>query len=127
MNSSGKGSNKGDQSSGLSPFDVQAVDAWLGNSALAMHNRYKQLGLGVPSGSPITAAATGSNLGYAGPGSAEIADQGFLADMANAAGGRQQFANISNPALSGQDSSLASLAGSLFSQAGNQSGVPNIG
>lgn len=104
---------------GLSPFDTQAVSDWLNNAGAATDNRYAQLGLGVPGGNPITAAAGGQSLPNAGPSTANIQDDQGLQTWANAMLGQQQANNISNPALSGgNNTSLASLAGNLASSIG---------
>lgn len=62
-------------------FSQGALGSAAGNAMQAMHNRYTQLGLGVPSGSPQSAAASGSNLSYAGPGTAEQMDLGQLPSL----------------------------------------------
>jgi hypothetical protein len=118
----GGGGKGGGGSSGLSPFDTQAIMAALGNAQAEMHNRYQQLGLGVPSGDPAQAAASGQSLSYSGPSTMELQDtsqmpsqQGGLGQIAQALLGQAQQSNLNNPAIQGQDTAAASAAGTLAS------------
>lgn len=70
----------------VDPFSQQALTAAFGNADQAMHNRYTQLGLGVPSGSPQQAAASGSNLSYAGMGTPEAMDRSFTPSLVGGLG-----------------------------------------
>ena len=65
----------------VDPFSMGGLQQATGSAMEAMHNRYSQLGLGVPSGSPQSAAASGGNLSYAGAGTAEQMDLGQLPSL----------------------------------------------
>lgn len=66
----------------VDPFSFGALSFGTTNAMDAMHNRYTQLGLGTPSGgSPASAAASGGNLSYGGPGTAEQMDLGQLPSL----------------------------------------------
>jgi hypothetical protein len=104
----GGGSSKGGGTlgSGLSGFDINAIQQALGFGTEMISNRYHQLGLGVPDpnvfgGDPATAAASGGSLQFGSPGTAEKKDVSGLGDIANAALGQLQTTNISNPAIPG--------------------------
>lgn len=92
----------------VDPFSLGMLGQNTGLSELAMHNRYQQLGLGQPSGgSPQGAAASGSNLQYGGPGTAEQMDTGALPSlvggipgMAGAALGQMETTALSQPTTS---------------------------
>lgn len=86
----------------VDPFSQEALFGAFGNADQAMHNRYTQLGLGVPSGSPQQAAASHSNLSYAGMGTPEAMDRSFqpslvggLGAEASAALGEEQLNALS--------------------------------
>lgn len=120
---------------GLSPEDINLVLQAAGQNTQMMHNRYAQLGLGVPStsqfgGDPATAAAAGGSLQYGGAGTAEKTDVAGLQGQAAAALGQLQTQNASNPAIAGtaanQIQNNQSLA-SLLSGAGFSSGAGSIG
>jgi hypothetical protein len=104
---------------GLSQFDVQSIIDAMNTNMAAIHNRYSQLGLGVPSGDPKTAAATGTNLQYGGPSTMESQDlegqslQGLagIGMAENQTAGTQQGGSGGN--LGSTLGSLAGLAGSL--------------
>lgn len=104
----GKGQTSG--GSGLSGFDLAAVQQALGQSISEIEARYKQLGIGIPAGGPdpggphglaANAAASGQSLQWGGPGTAEQTDIGGLQNMAQAALGQLQTNNQSNPAIPG--------------------------
>lgn len=98
---------------GGSPFDQAALGGAARESAAAVHNRYKQLGIGVPSGDPAQAAASGTSLDYAGPSTMEQMD---LSQIPSESGGlgmllaanqgqlqnTQQTNPVFNPALQAQ-------------------------
>jgi hypothetical protein len=116
---------------GLSGADIGLIEQSLGLGTEAIHNRYKQLGLGVPDGDPATAAAGGTSLNYAGPSTMEGQDISGLGNVAQAAMGQLQNANANNPAIPGTPASqaqnitqLGQLAGQQgFSDTLNQGGV----
>lgn len=109
------GGGSSDQS-GLSQFDLNALMQALGLNTEAIHNRYAQLGLGIPSGDPIQAAASGQNLHYAGPSTMEQQDIQGANLAANAAAGELETKNMqANPTGSSTTGSnalgtIASLA-----------------
>lgn len=125
--SKGGGVGGGD---GLSGDDFGFIQEALGQSISMMHDRYKQLGLGVPDpgvfgGDPATAAKVGGSLQYGSPGTAERGDISGLQDMANATLGQLQQNNQSNPAIPGspanqiaQNQQLSNLAGQASFGAG---------
>jgi hypothetical protein len=86
---------------GLSSADIGLIEQSLGLGTEAIHNRYAQLGLGVPDGDPATAAASGQSLNYAGPSTMEMQDIGGLGNVAQAAMGSLQNTNATNPAIPG--------------------------
>lgn len=119
MSSGGKGT-------GLSPEDMALIQQALGQNIQMMHNRYAQLGLGVPDpnvfgGDPATAAKAGGNLQYGSPGTAEQTDVAGLQNQAGAALGQLQIANAQNPAVQGSAANIAQGNQSLASLAGQSS------
>lgn len=86
---------------GLSGLDFALIEQAHGLGTEAIHNRYQQLGLGVPSGDPATAAAGQQSLTSAGPSTMEQTDIHGLGNMAQAALGQIQNTNRSNPAIPG--------------------------
>jgi hypothetical protein len=116
------GKNPNTSGTGLSDADIQAINAATGQTQQFLHNRYAQLGIGVPSGDPAQAAASGTSLAYAGPGTAEQTDILGAAQQGQAALGGQQIANAGNPAIPGSFANLQSLA----NQAGYGQGVQSI-
>ena len=90
-----------------------------------IHNRYQQLGLGVPDpsvfgGDPATAAAAGGSLQFGSPGTAENMDISGLGTMANAALGQLQQNNQSNPAIPGSTANIVQSNNQLSQLAGQQ-------
>jgi hypothetical protein len=89
----------------VDPFSLNTLAADTANAQTAMHNRYAQLGLGVPSGNPSAAGASGGSLSYGGPGTAEQMDigsapslTGGIAGMSNATLGQMETNALSNAA-----------------------------
>jgi hypothetical protein len=132
----GKGGVGGIGGGGLSGADVGLIQQALGQGSQAIHNRYAQLGLGVPSGDPAQAAATGQNLHYAGAGTAEQMDVQGLGQLAQAALGQLQNQNANNPAISGSTANqianaqnLGNLGGGTQNQSTSSStdqGTPSV-
>jgi hypothetical protein len=91
---------------GLSGMDFGLLGEALGLGTTGIHNRYEQLGIGVPSGDPASAAASGSNLTYSGPSTMETTDIGGLGSLAQAALGQLQVSNINNPAIPGSPANI---------------------
>jgi hypothetical protein len=120
MSSSG-GKGGGGSLGTLSPFDISAISNAYGLNTEAIHNRYSQLGLGVPSGDPKAAAAGGTNLSYGGPSTMEQQDIAGAGLQANAALGQLETTNISNPALN------QGLAGKINSVSGIGGLLGNLG
>jgi hypothetical protein len=133
------GNSKGQMTSavpgagGLSSADVGLIEQSLGLGSEQIHNRYKQLGLGQPSGDPATAAATGQSLTYAGPSSMETQDIGGLGQVAQAALGNLFNANQSNPAIPGSVANIGmniqnqnQSLGALATQQGQTAGTQNF-
>jgi hypothetical protein len=88
-------------------FSLDALANATNNATQAMHNRYVQLGLGVPSGgSPQSAASSGGNLSYGGPGTAEQMDIGSMPSLT---GGIQ---GMSQATLGQMENNALSMAGS---------------
>jgi hypothetical protein len=88
----------------VDPFSLGVLGQQTGIAEQAMHNRYSQLGLGVPSGSPQDAAKGGTNLQSTGPGTAEQMDLGQLPSqvggipaMAEATLGQMQTNALNQP------------------------------
>jgi hypothetical protein len=73
----------------VDPFTLGMLGQLAGQSSEAMTNRYKQLGLGVPSGSPQSAAASGTNLNRAGPGTSEQMDLGSIPSLTGGISGME--------------------------------------
>lgn len=134
MAGSGFGSGAGGAKSGSAPGFVDPFSQGLlaqntGLAEQAMHNRYQQLGLGVPSGSAPQAASQGGNLSYGGAGTAEQMDLGMLPSltggipgMSAATLGQMQTNALSNATGSGTGKggfgNLASSIGGLGSTFG---------
>lgn len=119
MGMGGGGKSPFDQS-GLTQFDTAAVSQAMGQNIRALDNRYRQLGLGVPGGDPAQAAASGTNLPWAGKSTANIQDDQGQVLQGNALLG--QIANQNLPAAAAANaansSNLGSALGSLASLAG---------
>lgn len=101
-------------SGGASAFDMAAINDAVQGGMTALHNRYAQLGLGVPSGDPAQAAKSGTSLAYAGPGTAERTDMANLQQLASAAIGQVQGQNIGNPAAPGSPANINFNQNQLF-------------
>jgi hypothetical protein len=101
---------------GLTPEDFGLVSQAVGLNTQAIHNRYSQLGLGVPSGSGQQAAATGTNLQAAGPSTMEGQDIQGAQLQGQALLGQLQNANL--PAAAAQAASSGGGLSSLGSLAG---------
>lgn len=96
---------------GLSGMDLSMIQQALGMGSDMIHNRYEQLGLGVPDpgtfgGDPATAAAAGGSLSYGGPSTMETADIHGLGNIVQAALGQLQQGNINNPAIPGSAANI---------------------
>lgn len=78
----GGGGGKGGGDSGNTGADAALAQWALGQNIQAIHNRYQQLGLGVPSdtsaGAGARAAAAGTNLTYGSPSTMEGQDIGTI-------------------------------------------------
>lgn len=111
--------------------DLQAITDAVTRAQGNIHNRYAQLGLGIPSGDPAQAAKSGTSLSYAGPGTAEQTDIQGAANQGQALAGQletqfpggQSFAGGLNLA------SIANLAGFNANSAsqGGGIGIPQVG
>jgi len=123
-----KGGGAGDN--GLSGADMAFIQQATGKGSQMIHNRYTQLGLGVPQEAMSDpahaaqhAAATGTNLHYGQAGTAEQTDLMGLSQQANAALGQLQTANTNNPNIPGTPANLGQgLQNSQFSQGFNSGG-----
>ena len=107
----GKGGGGGTVSGpgGLTGADIALAQQALGQNITAIHNRYQQLGLGVPSGgSPASAAAGGTSLTYGSPSTMEQMDIAGAQDAANALTG--ELFNPTNAAGLGRGGPLEQLA-----------------
>lgn len=105
----GKGGGGGG-SAGVSDFSMAQIAQAVGQNIEALQNRYKQLGLGQPSGDPLTAALGHTSLTYAGPSTMEAQDIANQQNIGQAAVGSLQAANVSNPFAPGSPANLAELA-----------------
>jgi hypothetical protein len=133
----GGGGKSGGGSGGVSDFDMAAIQQLIGQNIQALQNRYKQLGLGQPSGDPLTAALGGTSLTYAGPSTMENQDVADQNQLGQAAIGQVQTQNVDNPFapgspanlafLASQQAQLASAAGTAASQFGGNAGGPSTG
>lgn len=103
-------SGGGGGSAGVSDFSMQAIAEAVGQNIEALQNRYKQLGLGQPSGDPLTAAREHTSLTYAGPSTMEAQDVANQQNIGQAAVGSLQAANVNNPFAPGSPANLAELA-----------------
>lgn len=106
----GKGGGGAGGSGGVSNFDMGLIQQALGQNIEAIQNRYKQLGLGVPSGDPLAAAQAGTSLTYAGPSTMEQQDITAQQNIAQAALGQIQQGNLTNQFAPGSPANLAELA-----------------
>lgn len=103
------GRNTGGQG-GASNFDIGLIEQAVGQNIQALQNRYKQLGLGVPSGDPLQAALHGTSLTYAGPSTMEQQDIANQQQIGQAAIGQVQTNNIGNQFAPGSPANLNELA-----------------
>jgi hypothetical protein len=126
MGGGGKGGGGG---SGNTPWDTLFTGEALQSNEQAIHNRYQQLGLGVPSsGNAQTAAASGTSLQYGGPSTMESQDIGNIPTETGGAIGMANavLGQLYNPQLAaglgagGPISQLQQLAGQNSQQQGNQ-------
>lgn len=120
---------------GVSNFDLNLIAQALGQNIDAIHNRYEQLGIGLPS------LGTGGSLSYAGPSTMEEQDILGQAGIGNAAIGQLQLSNLNNkfapgsPANIGElasqqaqaQSALGSIAGSQAANNASGGGAGNLG
>jgi hypothetical protein len=118
----GGGGKGGGGSGGVSDFDMAAIQQLIGQNIQALQNRYKQLGLGQPSGDPLTAALGGTSLTYAGPSTMENQDVADQNQLGQAAIGQVQTQNVDNPFAPGSPANLAFLA-SQQAQAASAAGT----
>jgi hypothetical protein len=133
----GGGGKSGGGSGGVSDFDLAMIQQAVGQNIQALQNRYHQLGLGQPSGDPLTAALGGTSLTYAGPSTMENQDVAAQNQIGQAAVGQVQAANVDNPFAPGspanlafqqsQLTQLASAAGQTAGQFGGNAGGPSTG
>ncbi|HEX8837690.1 MAG TPA: hypothetical protein VF748_12190 [Candidatus Acidoferrum sp.] len=110
MMGGGGGGKGGGGSGGVSDFAMQMIEQAVGENIQALQNRYKQLGLGKPSGDPLTAALGGTSLTYAGPSTMEAQDVANQQQIGQAAQGQIQVENVGNPFAPGSPANLAELA-----------------
>lgn len=110
MGGGGGGKGGGGGSGGVSDFDMAMIQEAVGQNIQALQNRYKQLGLGQPSGDPLTAALGGTSLTYAGPSTMEVQDVANQNQIGQAAVGQVQAQNVNNPFAPGSPANLAELA-----------------
>lgn len=106
----GGGGGKGGGQGGASNFDMGLIEQAIGQNIQALQNRYKQLGLGVPSGDPLQAALSGTSLTYAGPSTMEQQDVAAQRQIGQAGIGQVQANNITNPFAPGSPGNLNELA-----------------
>src|SRR5215475_6649557 len=100
----GGGGGGGGIFGGLSPFDVAMAQQAGSQNAEAIHNRYQQLGIGIPGGDPM-------NPTYGGAGEMENFSRGLPpGTLANLAQQQQQQQN--NDFSSGAESILGQSGGS---------------
>jgi hypothetical protein len=133
----GGGGKGGGGSGGASDFAMEMIQQAVGQNIQALQNRYKQLGLGQPSGDPLTAALGGQSLTYAGPSTMEAQDIAGQQQIGQAAIGQVQAQNIGNPfapgspanlaELASQNAQLAGAAGQTLGQFGGNAGGPSTG
>jgi hypothetical protein len=102
----------------VDPFSTGLLAQNTGLAEMAMQNRYQQLGLGVPSGSPQQAAAGHTSLQNAGAGTAEQMDMGELPSltggipgMAQATLGQMETQALNQPSGSGSSKGGSPLGG----------------
>jgi hypothetical protein len=137
MMGGGGGKGGGGGSGGVSDFDMAMIQQAIGQNIQALQNRYKQLGLGQPSGDPLTAALGGTSLTYAGPSTMETQDVADQNQLGQAAIGQVQAQNVSNPfapgspanlaELASQNAQAASAAGTAAANFGGNAGGPSTG
>jgi hypothetical protein len=106
----GKGGGGGGGSGGASDLDMMLINKATQENIQALQNRYKQLGLGQPSGDPLQAALGKQSLTYAGPSTMEAQDVQAQKDIGQAAIGQVQAQNINNPFAPGSPANLTFLA-----------------
>lgn len=106
----GGGGKGGGGSGGVSDFAMEMIQEAVGQNIQALQNRYKQLGLGQPSGDPLTAAMGGTSLTYAGPSTMEAQETANQNQIKEAAQGKVQAENVDNPFAPGSPANLAELA-----------------
>lgn len=104
------GGGKGGGSGGVSDFAMQMIQEAVGQNIQALENRYHQLGIGQPSGDPLTAATGGTSLTYAGPSTMEAQEKANQNQIGQAAQGQLQAENVNNPFAPGSPANLAELA-----------------
>lgn len=110
----GKGGRRQGGQGGASDFDLGLIQQAVGQNIQALQNRYKQLGLGVPSGDPLQAAQSGTSLTYAGPSTMEQQDISAQQQIGQAAIGQVQAGNVNNPFAPGSPANLGELAHQQF-------------
>lgn len=112
----------------VDPFSQQALFSAFGNADQAMHNRYTQLGLGVPAqgnvggpgGTAAQAAAHGQNLTYGGMGTPEAMDRSFAPSLVGGLGAEAS-------ATLGQEQLNALNAGNVGNTSKGNSGLGGLG
>jgi hypothetical protein len=119
MGASSGGGGKGGVGSGVSPEAMQMIQQAMGLNMEAIHNRYQQLGLGVPGGDPShagqQAAASGTSLQPAGPSTMEQQDIAGQQLQGNAAIGELQNATAGTGSSGGGKGGAGSALGGLAS------------
>lgn len=104
----------------VDPFSLGQLASQTAQGTTAMNNRYSQLGLGAPSGSPQSVAASGGNMSSSGPSTANLMDigaapslTGGIAGMSEATLGQMETNAMTNPTGSGGKTG-ASILGNIF-------------
>lgn len=122
----GGGKGGGGGSGGASNFDIGLLEQAVGQNIEALHNRYMQLGLGVPSGDPLQAALHGQSLTYAGPSTMEQQDISAQQQAGQAGIGQVQANNINQPSAPGSPANLNFLANQQNLLANAQGGLAGL-
>lgn len=86
----------------VDPFSLAALSNATHSASQNVSQRYSDLGLGVPSGNPSSAAASHTNLHSTGPGTAEQMDLGNAPSLTGGVEGASEatFGQMQNNALS---------------------------
>lgn len=122
----GKGGGGGGGSGGASNFDIGLFEQAVGQNIEALHNRYMQLGLGVPSGDPLQAALHHQSLTYAGPSTMEQQDIAAQQQAGEAGIGQVQANNINNQFAPGSPANINELNNQQNLLANAQGGLAGL-